>query len=447
MKLKISLLLFLCPFFWVYVQAQNTKTAGVSGSPVTSANNNIAANLVTGLQVGDRVPSVAIPHIINNDAATISLAALRGKLVILDFWATNCGSCVRALPRLDSLQARFGDSIAIICVSYEKAAIVRSFLMRNPIGRALKLPVATEDLALKALFPHRILSHEVWIEPGGLVRAITEPEYVTEKNIEAILHHRDISLPVKTDLAAFDYNKPLFAGTPPVFYSAISVYKPGVAPKFGISVDSIKHTIRLFMYNFPVLQFYMLATDHLLYFPKTLQDFELTDQSIVRVPPGTYRDAWRQRHMWCYETVLSADLSDAQIRAAMIADLNKFFHLNGRMEKKKTLGLSLERIGSDTSMVSTKGGVPTNTLHSHQGVKELINASLSNVIWELNDLPGGLPAIDNTGINGNVDLRLPISSFSDTSALNTALKPFGLILREKQLEPEFFILSDAAKAN
>lgn len=36
------------------------------------------------------------------------LSDLNGKAVILDFWATYCGPCKRAIPHLNSLQAKYG---------------------------------------------------------------------------------------------------------------------------------------------------------------------------------------------------------------------------------------------------------------------------------------------------------------------------------------------------
>jgi hypothetical protein len=189
---------------------------------------------------------------------------------------------------------------------------------------------------------------------------------------------------------------------------------------------------------------YMLATGHLLYFPKTLLDIRLKDSALVRLPAGAYRDAWKPGHYFSYESVLPLNTPSALLRASLVADLNRYFSLNGRMEKRMTRCLALEQLATHELTLATKGGIPLSTFHRSDTLKVLQNAQLANVVWELNEISGGLPAVDESGITGNVDMKVEIKSFSDTAAVNKALAPYGLTLKEEMRELEFFVLTDAS---
>jgi cytochrome c biogenesis protein CcmG, thiol:disulfide interchange protein DsbE len=50
---------------------------------------------------------------------TVALHDLRGKTIVLNFWAAHCGPCIDEMPSLVQLQKRMGDKITVLGVSVD----------------------------------------------------------------------------------------------------------------------------------------------------------------------------------------------------------------------------------------------------------------------------------------------------------------------------------------
>ncbi len=69
------------------------------------------------LTIGDAIPDIVFGKMINYASPTAKLSDFAGKLVILDFWATWCSSCIHNFPVLDSLQKQFAGRLQILLVN------------------------------------------------------------------------------------------------------------------------------------------------------------------------------------------------------------------------------------------------------------------------------------------------------------------------------------------
>ncbi len=63
----------------------------------------------------------------------VRLADFRGRVVLLNFWATWCAPCVREMPSLDRLQAALGErglSVAAVSIDRGGVKVIRPFAKR-----------------------------------------------------------------------------------------------------------------------------------------------------------------------------------------------------------------------------------------------------------------------------------------------------------------------------
>jgi thiol-disulfide isomerase/thioredoxin len=72
------------------------------------------------------------------DGRPLEMAALRGRPLLLNFWATWCPPCVKEMPELDRFQQAFADQgWQVVGLAIDGPTPVRRFLERVPVSYAI----------------------------------------------------------------------------------------------------------------------------------------------------------------------------------------------------------------------------------------------------------------------------------------------------------------------
>ncbi len=126
-------------------------------------------------------------------ATELSWNKLKGKVVVLEFWATWCGPCVQSIPHLNDLAEQFKDKpVVFISVTSENEDVVRIFLKNHP----MKTWVGLDDYeALNKAFHVQGIPHAVIIDANGRIAAITHPAGIKPENLDEVLAGKKCSLP------------------------------------------------------------------------------------------------------------------------------------------------------------------------------------------------------------------------------------------------------------
>jgi thiol-disulfide isomerase/thioredoxin len=90
--------------------------------------------------VGEPVPDFSLPILVGGERdSRQSLHALRGKVVLMDFWATWCGPCRQSLPIVERLSREHAkENVAVLGINQgESAETVQSFFAGHDPGYAI----------------------------------------------------------------------------------------------------------------------------------------------------------------------------------------------------------------------------------------------------------------------------------------------------------------------
>ena len=147
--------------------AGDSGSSGSSSSSVSEGSGNTKPFVDTSAtaQVGQPAPDFTLRTL---DGKRVSLASLRGRPVILNFWASWCNPCRHEFPQLrETLQKHRADKLAVVGISFEDIdSDARQFAKQQ--HATWPLAVDVNGAAAKA-YDVRYVPTTYFITPDGVV--------------------------------------------------------------------------------------------------------------------------------------------------------------------------------------------------------------------------------------------------------------------------------------
>lgn len=154
---------------------KQADSAGAESPTIRNAESGtdepIAPVTVTGPAIGQYAPSITAEFVVGHGPATLEEA--RGKVVIIDFWATFCAPCQKSFPKYQALLDQYGPDLAIIAVSVDEPDTGREQLEQFAQMTRIKYPVVW-DKEQKTTAAYRLPKIPVSfvIDKQGVIRHI-----------------------------------------------------------------------------------------------------------------------------------------------------------------------------------------------------------------------------------------------------------------------------------
>ena len=358
--------------------------------------------------IGQNAPELDIEKYLQAPEGKKSLSALKGKVVVLEFWATWCAPCVAEIPHLNQLSEEFRDKqVQFISVTDESEDIIAPFLKRQEMKSWIGLDA---DRSAFEAYGVRGIPRTFLIDQKGIIAASLHPVGLSSDLIEKVIAGKKIERPKLPKPKTVENE-----GTDPIFKILIApTEKEGGRSSSKISKGYKQqeaesrplHQILSMAYG--VLQTRIIG-------PKAL--LESRYEISVRLPTNQFELLFQQ--------ALTASL---QLRVSNQKKSVEVFVLTAGEDSAEKLKPTV--MGSSGSM--SMGG--RGKIKTMNGEISMLANTLESVLERVVE--------DGTGIEGKYDWEITYDEDDPNSVIAVLEEQLGLRIRKEQREIEFLVVND-----
>jgi peroxiredoxin len=170
---------FIIPFVWMCI------------APVLFGQQDVHAALTPS---ANRKPAPAF-QLVSEDGTKMQISDYRGKVLLLNFWATDCGGCVLEIPSFIELEKTYKDkgftAVGVsMDISYEDLknaneawARVRPFIAKHGVN----YPIAMGDDAISRAYALSAFPATYLIDKSGRIAVAYVGVLINKENVETNL--------------------------------------------------------------------------------------------------------------------------------------------------------------------------------------------------------------------------------------------------------------------
>jgi thiol-disulfide isomerase/thioredoxin len=344
-------------------------------------------------------------------------ASLKGKVVVLEFWATWCSPCIASLPHLNQLVASLDPAkFQFISIDDEDPNAVKTFLTRKKMSGWVGV-----DASGKILARYGVTSRPttVIIDGNGKVVAATEIDSLTATDLRAVAEGKKVAFKPASEIV--ETNAPSSPTTThSLFVVSVSKASPDATPSqvkhpptgsdlLGEDADSLMTNV-----------FTPFGNRYVLKDPLPAGRYDLRVNS-ADVPPS---------------------VTDSIVQQAVLAAL----HLQIQPKTITKPAYILRATDASKKLLSPSASTHAVKRGTWHGIYILMNGTMDDLAYIL---ATGLetPVINETGIDGAYDARFKVAA-EDVNSLNTVLKQtLGLELVPSRQEKSITVLEVSKREN
>ncbi|MGD0445746.1 MAG: redoxin domain-containing protein [Edaphobacter sp.] len=323
--------------------------------------------------------------------ARVDWVSLKGKVVVLEFWATWCSPCVASLPHLNQLVESLDPAkFQFISIDDEDLKAVQTFLTKKKMAGWVGV-----DASGKVFARYGVNSRPttIIVDGNGKIVAVTEIDLVSAADLQAVAERKNVAFRPMSEIA--EVNVP---SSPNAEH-----------PLFAVSVSKALPDAKTILAKHPPTGWDLLGED---------ADGLMTDvfnvfgnRYVLKDPLPAGRYDVRVNSVDVPQTVI-----DSVVQQAVLAAL----HLQIESRTVTKPAYILRATDASKKLLSPSASTHAVKRGYWHGTFILMNGTMDDLAYLL---ATGLetPVINETGIDGTYDARFKVAG-GDVDSLNTVLK-------------------------